>query len=452
MKRPPVLVIDDDESITTTIEVFLRAKGYEVTVANDGEDALDRVREGRFPIIVSDIYIDQVSGLQILDQARRGNQNSTVILMTARGSVHTTVDAELGGAFDYLAKPFDMRALLEVIEQAEAYLAKPVTQPEDPADVEPFGNMIGFSPPMVEVYKKIARCARSEDTVLIVGETGTGKELVARAIHDHSTRAAAPFVAVDCGAIPGSLWESEIFGSVRGAFTGAGHDRAGVVESARGGTVFLDEVGEIPLEFQPKLLRFLQEKEFRPVGSGLPRRTEVRILAATNRPLEAMAREGRFREDLYYRLNVLRIDVPALRDRRSDIGPLVRRFLGEATGANRRQTWFEPAAERTLEEYEWPGNVRQLQHTVQRLVALHPPGPISAQSLRGFLDELPAPVNEEPAGKLSELERRQILKTLEEAGGNKTKAAELLGIQRRTLYKKLARIDRERKTRSETRS
>lgn len=444
MKRPPILVIDDDESITSTIETFLKAKGYEVTIANDGEEALCRVREGRFPVIISDIYIDQVTGLNILEEARRSGHDSAVILMTARGSVGTTVQAELGGAFEYLAKPFEMRALLGVVERAAAYLANPAPEPEDSEDLEQFGNMVGFSPPMVEVYKKIARSARSQDTVLVVGETGVGKELVARAIHDHGPRSSAPFVAVDSGAVPGTLWESEIFGSMRGAFTGADRDRPGVIETARGGTVFFDEIGEIPTDFQAKLLRFLQEKEFRPVGSGAPRKADVRIIAATNRPLETMVRDGKFREDLFYRLNVLRIDVPPLRDRRSDIGFLVRRFLDERTAAAHKRLWLEPDAERLIEEYSWPGNVRQLQNTIQRLVTLNAPGPISVETLRPFLsDSLVEGEEEETSGDLSEVERRQIIRVLKETGGNKTKAAEILGIQRRTLYKKLARIERD---------
>ena len=453
MNKPTVLVIDDDESITETIKTFLAAKGYEVTAVNGGEQALGLIRQGCFPIILSDIYIDRISGLQILEEARRRDRDSVVILMTARGSVRTTVEAEQAGAFEYLPKPFEMRALLGLIERAEAYLQKPLLEPDEAEELKQFEKIVGFSPPMVEVYKKIARSARSEDTVLIVGETGVGKELVARAIHEHGPRPSAPFVPVDCGAVPGPLWESEIFGSVRGAFTGADRDRLGLVETARQGTIFFDEIGEIPADFQAKLLRFLQEKEFRPVGSGAPRKAAVRIIAATNQPLEQRLHEGRFRQDLYYRLNVLRIDVPPLRDRRSDIPLLVRRFLGEATEAAGKRVWLEPAAERLLEAHAWPGNVRQLQNTIQRAVALTPPGPISADTLRPFLRGLPVETeSDESSGELSSVERRQILKVLEEAGGNKTKAAKILGIQRRTLYKKLSRIERERKTGSETRS
>jgi DNA-binding NtrC family response regulator len=388
-----------------------------------------------------------VTGLDVLEQAKQAGGNPLVILMTARGSVRTTVEAEIHGAFDYVAKPFEMRTLLAVIERAEAYLAKAEEPPEPGDESEAFGNIVGFSPAMVDVYKKIARSARSEETVLIAGETGVGKELVARAIHDHSARAKGPFVPVDAGAVAASLWESEIFGSTRGAFTGADRDRPGVIESARGGTVFFDEIGEIPLETQPKLLRLLQEKEYRPLGSGVPRKADIRIIAATNRSLETMVRERAFREDLFYRLNVLRIDIPPLRERRSDIPFLVKRFFSEATAASQRRVWLEPGAERLLNESAWPGNVRQLKGTIQRIVALSVPGPISEEVLRPFLIHQTQEAEEdEPTGELNEMERRQILRVLQETGGNKTKAAEILGIQRRTLYKKLARIEREHGT------
>ena len=439
MTKPRILVIDDDQAITSTISAFLRAHGYGVTVANDGEDALEEIRSGAYPVIVSDIYIDRVSGLDILRAARERDPDASVILMTARGSVRTTVEAEMGGAFEYLAKPFEMPVLLSAVERA--CCTRTPAGPEE--DTGQYGSIIGFAPPMIEVYKKIARAARSDETVLISGETGSGKELVARAIHENGTRAGQPFIAVDAGAIPGTLWESELFGSVRGAFTGADRDRPGVVETARGGTVFLDEVGEIPAEFQAKLLRFLQEKEFRPVGSAAPRKADVRVIAATNRQLEAMVRDGRFREDLFYRLNVLRIDVPPLRERRGDIPFLLSRFIAEAAGAGGRRIWFEPEAERFLTEYDWPGNVRQLENLVRRLAALGPGGPVSVNDLQLPGETAAAAQQDEPA-ELDEIERRQILRVLAQTGGNKTRAAEILGIQRRTLYKKLERMERER--------
>ena len=442
MDRPAILIIDDDEAIAETISAFLNARGYRTHVVNDGDEALAQARTGAYPIILSDIYIDRVTGLDVLREAKAADAGAAVILMTARGSVRTTVEAEMGGAFEYLAKPFDMRALLAAVERAEAHLARPPAEPPG-EDLEQFGNMIGFSPPIVEVYKRIARSARSGDTVLIVGESGVGKELVARAIHENSPRAGRPFVPVDSGAVPGALWESEMFGALRGAFTGADRDRAGVVETARGGTVFFDEIGEVPLDFQAKLLRFLQEKQYRPVGCGTPRTVDVRIIAATNRALEEMVREGRFREDLYYRLNVLRIDVPPLRERREDIPFLVRQILDRATAAAGKRLWFEDEALHLLEQHPWPGNVRQLQNTIHRLVALSPPGPLSVRELHAVLDIPDQETQEEEPVELCELERRQILRVLDQTGGNKTRAAEILGIQRRTLYKKLARIERQ---------
>ena len=443
MSHPPILVIDDEEAVTTVVAGYLRAKGYRVETVNDGGDALSQIEGGRYPIVISDIYIDRVTGLDILRAAREKDPEGAVILMTARGSVRTTVEAEMAGAFEYLAKPFDMNELLEVVQRAEAAMA--VAPVEDGEQTEQFGGMIGFSPAMVAVYKGIARAGQSEETVLIGGETGVGKELVARAIHDNSPRAGKPFVIVDSGAIAGSLWESEIFGAVRGAFTGADRDRSGVLEAARGGTVFFDEIGEAPLELQPKLLRFLQEKEFRPVGAATPKQADVRIITATNRRLTDMVERGEFRGDLFHRLNVLRIDVPPLRERREDIRLLARRFLAEAVKVSGRRLWLEPEAESVLEKQDWPGNVRQLENLIRRMVAMGPPGAITAGDIRLALRESSEKATrEEEPPELTEVERRQILRVLEQTGGNKTRAAEILGIQRRTLYKKLARFERGR--------
>lgn len=444
MTKPEILVIDDDESITATVSNYLVSKGYRVTVANDSEDALELLDSRKFAIVLSDIYIDRLTGLDILRHTRERGAGTLVILMTARGSIRTTVEAEMGGAFDYLAKPFDLKDLLAVIQRAErSREAQP--ENEHAEDLEQFGGMIGFSAPMVDVYKRIARSARSDETVLILGESGVGKELVAQAIHDHSSRSSKPFVAVDSGAVSGSLWESEVFGALRGAFTGADRDRPGIVETARGGTLFFDEVGEVPMEFQSKLLRFLQEKEYRPLGAGAPRKADVRVIAATNRHLEQMVREGEYREDLLYRLNVLRIEVPPLRERRSDIPFLLKRILAEACESSGKNLWFEAEAEQILAAHDWPGNVRQLQNVIRRVVTMEPQGVISKDAVERQIAESArtATGDDEPV-ELDAVERQQILRVLEQAGGNKTRAAALLGIQRRTLYKKLARIESER--------
>ena len=442
MPKPAILVIDDDTSITTTISNFLRAKGYSVTVANDSDDALEMIAGNRFPLILSDIYIDRLTGIDILRVARERDPEVCVILMTARGSVSTTVDAEAGGAFDYLAKPFDLKDLLLVIEKGSRSRDVP-DEATSVEDIQQYGGMIGFAPSMVEVYKRIARSAKSDETVLILGESGVGKELVAKAIHDNSARSKSPFVAVDSGAVAGSLWEAEVFGALKGAYTGADRDRAGIIESARGGSVFFDEIGEIPHEFQAKLLRFLQEKEFRPVGAGAPRKADVRVMAATNRNLDQMVLTGNFREDLLYRLNVLRIEVPPLRDRRADIPFLVKRFLDDACENSDKRSWFEADASKLLAEFDWPGNVRQLQSLVRRLVAMESAGAISAVVVQRELEQNQRGESEEEITELDAVERQHIMKVLKQADGNKTKAAEILGIQRRTLYKKLARMESE---------
>ena len=435
--RPPVLLIDDDEGITFSIATFLEAKGYPVTVTNSGSEGLRLASETRFPLVLADIYIDRVTGLDILKAAKQANPACAVILITAKGSVRTTVEAEAGGVFDYLAKPIELSHLLEVVERAGQSL-----QPEEGRvpDSVPDEEMVGVTPIMIELYKNIARAARSEDTVLIRGETGSGKELVARAIHAASSGAKQPFVPVDCAAIPESLWESELFGAVRGAFTGAEKDRAGIVEQARGGTVFLDEIGEIPTSFQAKLLRFLEAKEYRPVGATAPRTARVRILAATNRPLEEMVEAGEFRADLYHRLNVLQILVPPLRERSQDIPLLANRFLNEANRRQGRHARLEPAALKALQAHEWRGNVRELKNAIERMVAMSSPGRLSEAEVRQALTTgLAEGAPPATAETLEDAEKKHVLEALRLSGGNRTLAAERLGIQRRTLYKKLER-------------
>ncbi|MDT8069550.1 MAG: sigma-54 dependent transcriptional regulator [Terriglobia bacterium] len=435
--KPPVLLVDDDEGITFSIATYLEAKGYAVTVANSGEEGLRLASAVQFPLVLTDIYIDRVTGLDILKAARQTSSNCAVILMTAKGSVRTTVEAEAGGVFDYLPKPIDLGNLLTVLERAEKSLRIEETHVPD---TEPDGELVGISPVMVELYKNIARAARSDATALIRGETGSGKELVARAIHTVSDRAQQPFVPVDCAAIPENLWESELFGATRGAFTSAEKDRAGIIEQARGGTVFLDEIGEIPISFQAKLLRFLEAKEYRAVGATMPKKTAVRILAATHRPLEEMVVRGEFRSDLYHRLNVLNISVPALRERKQDISLLANRFLADANKKQSRNVWLEPEAVRTLERHEWPGNVRELKNAIERMVAMSSPGPLGEADVRQALIPPPAEhATTRSPETLEDAEREHVVEALRLSGGNRTLAAERLGIQRRTLYKKLER-------------
>lgn len=434
----PVLLIDDDEGIAFSIATFLEAKGYPVTVTNSGSEGLKLASEGRFPLVLSDIYIDRVTGLDILKAAKQANSDCAVILITAKGSMRTTVEAEAQGVFDYLAKPLELGHLLEVVERAANSLE--TEESASPEDSSPDEEIVGVTPVMIELYKHIARAARSEATVLIRGETGSGKELVARAIHLASPHAKEPFVPVDCAAVPENLWESELFGSIRGAFTSAEKDRAGIVEQARDGTVFLDEIGEIPASFQAKLLRFIEAKEYRPVGATAPRTARVRILAATNRPLEAMVQEGEFRADLYHRLNVLQINVPPLRERTEDIPLLVERFVNEANRQHGKQARFEPAAIKVLEAHEWRGNVRELKNTIARMVAMSSPGLLGETEVRKALTTgLTEGVRSPHPQTLDDAEKKHVMEVLRQCGGNRTLAAERLGIQRRTIYKKLQR-------------
>jgi len=437
MTKPNILLIDDDLSITASLGAYLESKGYPVEAVNDGEEALASAALGRFPIVISDIYIDRVTGLDVLAAARAANPRCTVVLMTAKGSLATTVEAETGGVFEYLAKPIGLQRLLEVVERASQTVAAAsaeAAEPEPDDDVES-AEMLGSSPAMVALYKSIASAARSDSTTLILGETGAGKERVAHSIHQHSRRAGQPFVPVDCAAIAENLWESELFGAMKGAFTGADRDRPGVLRQAEGGTVFLDEIGEIPLSFQSKLLRLLQTFDFRPLGAASPVSVDVRILAATNRHLEEMVAAGTFREDLFHRLNVLRIVVPPLRERRTDIAILARRFLRQANERQQKSVRMSAAAIAALEAWGWPGNVRELANAIERVVARTWSAEVSAEDVREALGRAAA---ETPAS-LEEFEKHHVMEAIRLSGGNMTAASARLGIQRRTLYKKLER-------------
>ncbi len=326
----PILLVEDDASVRSTIVTFLELEGFGVEAVASTHDALARLGNRQYPLVISDIYIDDRTGIDVLVAARKQNQKCPVILMTARGSIETVMAATQNGAFDYLAKPFELDTLLEAVRRALAVIdnGDEETEPEDLPETE----MIGSSTAMVEIYKMASRVAPTDATVVIEGETGTGKELVARMIHRFSKRAAHPFVPVDCASIPAALIESELFGAIKGAFTGADRDRIGVFEAAHKGTVFLDEIGDIEPGFQVKLLRFLQEREIRPLGSSRAKKVDVRVIAATNKDVQKLVDEGKFREDLWYRLNVVRLTVPPLCERASDIPRLAREGPGRVCG------------------------------------------------------------------------------------------------------------------------
>ncbi len=431
----PILLVEDDSSVRTTIVTFLELEGFTVEAVSNTRDALLRLENREYPLVISDIYVDERTGLDILMAARK-HERCPVILMSARGSMETVMAATRNGAFDYLAKPFELDTLLSTVRRA--------LEPPDPADDEvepeeiPETEMIGSTPAMVAIYKTVSQVAPTDATVLIDGETGTGKELVARMIHRFSNRAAHPFVPVDCTSIPAALIESELFGAMKGAFTGADRDRAGVFEAANRGTVFLDEIGDIDLGFQAKLLRFLQEREIRPVGSSREKKVDVRVVAATNRDLQKMVDDGKFREDLWFRLNVVRLRMPPLRERRNDIPLLTHHFLNKYNSRYNRNVKLTESGLKALKDFTWPGNVRQLQHLIERLTILAPNERIDSEAADDAIAAM------EPGGAagetLAETEADQIRRVLAATGGNKSRASAILGIERKTLYRKLERM------------
>ncbi|MGA2712053.1 MAG: sigma-54 dependent transcriptional regulator [Bryobacteraceae bacterium] len=432
----PILLVEDDSSVRTTIETFLELEGFGVEAVASTHDALARLGNRQYPLVISDIYIDDRTGIDVLMAAKKQNQNCPVILMTARGSMETVMAATQNGAFDYLAKPFELDTLLVAVRRA---LDKGDGEDEEAESEDlPESEMIGSSPGMVEIYKTVSRVAPTDATVVIEGETGTGKELVARMIHRFSKRAAHPFVPVDCASIPAALIESELFGAMKGAFTGADRDRIGVFEAANKGTVFLDEIGDIEPGFQVKLLRFLQEREIRPVGSSREKKVDVRVIVATNRDLQKMVEEEKFREDLWFRLNVVRLTLPPLRERRNDVPLLTHYFLNKYNERYNRNVKLTESGLRALKDFTWPGNVRQLQHLIERLTILAPNDRIDGEAVE---DAISAMAHGGAAGEtLAETESDQIRRVLAATGGNKSRAATILGIERKTLYRKLERM------------
>jgi DNA-binding NtrC family response regulator len=437
MEKPRILLVEDDDAVRSTVTTCLECEGYPVDAASSTTEAMDRLAGATYPIVISDIYIDQHTGLDVLKAARGRDPECAVILMTARGTMETVMEATRGGAFDYIAKPFEIDRLLDAVQRAEAAHAAAGEEPwhDEPLDTE----MVGTSGVMVELYKLISRVAPTDATVLIEGDTGTGKELVARMIHANSSRSQGPFLPVDCASIAPTLLESELFGSMRGAFTGADRDRMGVFEAANRGTVLLDEIGEVDLAFQPKLLRFLQEREIRPLGSAKSKPVDVRVLAATNRDLQKLVEAGKFREDLWFRLNVVPIRIPPLRERRGDIPLLVRHYLNRFNDLYGHGLRMTEGALRILQEYTWPGNVRQLKHLIEKVVILTNAPSLDAEDARQALEDLDP--HEKPIESLADAEAEQIRKVLAATGGNKSRAAQILGIERKTLYRKLERMN-----------
>jgi DNA-binding NtrC family response regulator len=446
-----ILVVDDEEAMRAVLSTRLGAWGFEVALAESGEQALERVLDLDPDLVLSDVVLPGLSGIDLLRLFRAGDPDRPVVLMTAHGTVDNAVEAMKGGAVDFMTKPLDYERLREVLDRAAGERAAGRMAPLAVEDLEAggssFGHLVGRSPPMRGVYRLIREVAPTRASVLVTGESGTGKELVARTLHDASGRSEAPFVAVNCAAIPAELMESEIFGHERGAFTGAVSRRAGCFEQADGGTLFLDEIAEMPVMLQPKLLRVLEDGRVRRLGADRELRFDVRTLAATNRPPAEAIAEGRLREDLFYRLDVIHIQMPPLRARGEDLSLLAEHFLRTANQRHGTSVsgFGSDCAER-LAGYAWPGNVRELRNVVERGVILAKEGEIGPGHLPLSLREPASPaagdaagdVIEIPAGSsLAQAERVLILETLARVGNNKAEAARRLGLDVKTVRTKL---------------
>ncbi|MFC1881013.1 sigma-54-dependent transcriptional regulator [Thermodesulfobacteriota bacterium] len=441
-----ILVADDEPSHRQMIEAVLAAEGYEVTQAEDGQAAISAVKEKFYDLVIMDVRMPNVDGIQALQKIKQISPDIPVIIMTAYASVGSAVDALKSSAYDYLIKPLDIDELkilvakalrFHQLEQENIYLKERLNDRFD------FSNIIGRGPSMTRLFETVALVAPSDATVLIVGESGTGKELIANAIHQNSPRKDQPFIKVNCAALPETLLESELFGHEKGAFTGAIARKQGRFQLAHDSSIFLDEVAEMAPATQAKILRVLQEREFEPVGSTQTIKVDTRVIVATNKNLEQEIQEGRFRDDLYYRLNVVTVDVPPLRQRREDIPLLADFFLKHYAEKNRRPIeGFTPRATDLLMRYDWPGNVRELENIIERAVIMARGEmitplefPIDLQNLDEDLKE--SRIDLTPGRSLKEVEKVMILRTLEEVEGNRTHAARILGISRRTLQLKL---------------
>jgi DNA-binding NtrC family response regulator len=441
MSRKSILVVDDEKSQREILEMILSGEGYDVTTASSGEAAMKFVADRRFDLVLTDLKMTGMSGLDLLKQLTDFDKSIIVLLLTAHGTVDSAVDALRLGAFDYLQKPYDREKLLETISRALNKLSTLDTE------------IISDSPEMDKVKKLILKVAKSNSTVLIRGESGTGKELIARAIHKNSLRAGETFQAVNCAAINENLLESELFGHERGSFTGAVGEKKGLFEVADGGTLFLDEIGELDISLQAKILRALQEKEIRRVGGVKEIHTDVRVVAATNRDLLKMSQDGRFREDLYYRLNVLSIELPSLRERRSDVPVLIDYFLAKHTRGSNRKITINGEAKRILENYAYPGNVRQLESAIERAILLCENNTITAEDLPPEMSHTSKPASAVDLFKLpaegvnfEEVERSLIMQAMERTDNNITKSAKLLGLTFRTLQYRLEKFGFKKET------
>jgi len=452
-----ILLIDDEASNRDALSLLLTNTGYQVKTAESGEEALAILSETPFEIVITDLFLPGVSGIDILKRVKEDSPYTNVILITGNASAETAVEAMKEGAFDYITKPFNFEKLkIQVAKALEKsrLVAENLYLRQQLRGKYKFDKIIGNSPAMQQLFSRMEKVVNTDSTILILGDSGTGKELVAKAIHFNGGRKDKPFVAINCGAIPADLLESELFGHVRGSFTGAVADKAGKFEVANNGTIFLDEIGTMPMHLQMKLLRVLQEQEVERVGSSKKIKLNVRVISATNADLEEQVREARFREDLFYRLNVIPIVLPPLRERREDIALLARHFLQNVCREmDRPLMLISPAAMLALEAYDWPGNVREMENVMERTVALTDGETIERKDLPtniGGSDEesdddiLYPKVTPEGVSLpriIEKIESRMIREAMELGGGVKARASTLLGINRTTLVEKIKRLN-----------
>lgn len=450
-----ILLVDDEPSILSVLATLLKAEGHDVITSRGGDIAQDMIRKEVYDLMITDIRMSPVDGMQLLKQSRRERAGAAVIMLTAYGSVETAVEAMKEGAFDYVTKPFKVDELLITVKRALEYInivAENVSLKQQLESRYQFENIVADSPAMRSVCEMIERVAPTDTTVLVLGESGTGKELVAKAIHAYSLRKTKTFVPINCAAMPEALLESELFGHVKGAFTGATSNKEGLFEAANGGTIFLDEVGSMPLALQGKLLRVLQEREIRPVGGIQTTSVDVRVLAATNDDLEEKIKNNEFREDLFYRLSVIPITISPLRERREDILPLAYHIIRSTVGENGTPPEMDAESQLVLERYAWPGNVRELENAVRHAMTFGSDGRITRAELPARIVEsisegdlsgdLAGIVNDEYRGKslkafLRQKEKEYLEMVLEMMDGDKEAAAKSLKISLATLYRKL---------------
>ncbi len=443
MQDRSLLIVDDERKMAVVLQASFEEEGYSVEIAGSGEDALAKFRANPVPLVITDLKMPDMSGIEVLEAIKKLSPETEVLLMTAYASAQTAVEAMKKGAFDYVIKPFSLDEIhkkAEYVFEKKALIMKNRELESQLRDRYSLDNMIGQSGVMQEVYRMIEKVAPNDATVLILGESGTGKELVARAIHNLSPRRDNPFIAVNCAALPENLLESELFGYEKGAFTGADRRKLGHFETAGEGTIFLDEIGEITLATQVKLLRVLQSKQIMRLGGTEVIPLKARVVAATNRVLEDMIKEGTFREDLYYRINVFPISLPPLRRRSEDIPALVNHFLEK----NKPGAGIEKDALEKLRMYHWPGNVRELENVIERSLIMAGDRPITIEDLPPYLrdEKTPPTLFEIPDEgiNLEDVEKKLIQRAIEKAGGNKSRAAKLLGITRRKLYSMMERF------------